>query len=426
MAAQQACGWGGGRNDVRKGLDQLREMIGKVQQMQAGLMGESPLHALCLNPMIDAAREIGQARKALKQLIRQNQENALNRARADQQRGRSGLESRLMKDPAAALAEAESTRQGLQHMIEMWRSLGAALLEKDGLNDEEYQMACKMLGAPHVKLRTSKARLAFDRALKADKDRKFVVIEDRSQTYMDIYIKRLADETWRAYIRENNMEAAIFDAFMKRYKDWVQYLLAQLDEEEEFYRQWCERPPIHRNYWKCTRKIVAEVILKYRALLKSAKAPADKPVAGEWTAHETRKVENARKVLNTALSNFQKGVNIAKNAGFFNPVKLSKKTVEPKDECVADMHEEATAEPASSKTKRGKIAGQTETTKHPLKCNPGSEDLFAERALVNVADRAAALTEQPSQKPKQVSQPKPESKCNPPRKRKKNGSDESS
>jgi len=421
MSAQQACEWGGGGNEVRKGSGgQLRVMIRKVLEMRAGMLSENPLQAMCLNPMIDAARDIGRARKALKQVIRQNQENALNRARAEKKRGRSGLESRLMKDPAAALAEAESTRQGLLHMIEMWRSLGAALLEKDGLNDDEYQMACRLLGAPNVKLRTSKARLAFDRALKADRERKFQVIQDHQDTYMDIYIKRLADETWRAYIIEQDMQAAIFDAFMKRYTDWIQYLLAQLDEEEEFYREWRDRPPIHREYWKSTRKVVAGVILKYRALLKSAKAPSDEVVAGEWTAHETRKVENARKVLNTALSNFQKAVNTAKIAGFFNPVKPSKKIEEPLDESVAEMGDTQISK-ANGKPKRGRNAADKVTTSQSLKCNPDSEYLFAVEVNANVADRNAALPVNSCKHAKPESLPPQKAKCKRTRKRKKNG-----
>ena len=428
MSAKHACGFSGGQVSGNSESGVVREIIRNVRQIRADLMRENPLQAIALNPLIDAATEIRQARKALKLVIRQNQENARNRAKAEKERGRSGLESRLLKDPAAALAEAESTRQGLLHLIEMWRSLGAALLEKDGLNEEEYHMACRLLGAPNLKLRTSKARLAFDRAIKADRDRKFQVIFDRSQMYMDIYIKRLADETWRSFIVENDMEASIIDAFMKRYKDWVQYLLAQLEEEEEFYRQWCERPPIHRDYWKSTRKIVATVILKYRARLKSVSVTDEKDLCGEWTPQENRKVENARKVVNTALANFQKGVNTAKNAGLFIPVKPAKKTVGKLDESCAEMNE-VQIEKASVKSKRGqraKHANENDITKHPLKCNPASTDCISELFAPNEPERNSAMTTKPHKKRKPAPQPSPDFIGDPPRNEQETEHDESS
>lgn len=385
--------------------NQIGSMIRNIRQMQSELLHENPLQAICLNPMIDAAKEIGRARKAFKQQTRQNQENAKRRALAERQRGRSGLETRLMKDPAGALAEAEATRQGVRHLMEIWSCLGTALLEKDGLNQDEFQLACIMLGAPNLKLRTSKARQLFDRALNEDRNRKFEVIQNYADQFMRIYLERMADETWRNFLEESEMQAAIYGTFLHQYTDWVEYILEQLDEQEEFFKKWRERPPISRNYWKSTRKVVAAQILKYKAMLQSLTDESDaEERTGEWTAQETRKADQSRKFVNTSLANFQKAVNIAKSAGFFTPAKPVKKTKAKAEEDVVDSYEmkdEAICRnpKPSSKSKPTQL-----TIKTQLKANATPEFLaYGDREHgMHLRDDSSLHDHESNTKPKQL------------------------
>ena len=138
----------------------LSQLIQQVEE----LAEQSPSQALGLLHVAESAAELKKARKALSRVHRQNHHNATIRYQNENSHGRSGLEARLLANPAQALAEAESTPQGRRHLCEIWESLGRVLLEKTGINEHEHKMACIMLGAPDLHLRSSKMRLDFERA----------------------------------------------------------------------------------------------------------------------------------------------------------------------------------------------------------------------------------------------------------------------
>ena len=302
----------------------LAQMIHQVED----LAEESPSQALGLLQVAESAAELKRARKALNRVNRQNHHNATVRYQNENSHGRSGLEARLMANPAQALADAESTPQGRRHLCEMWESLGRVLLEKPGMNDQEHKMACIMLGAPDVQLRSSKVRLDFERALAEDRDRKFEVIDERVEKYMGVFLGRMGDQMMVNFVKEGDREAAMFATFLTRYKDWVEYLHFQLQEESEFYYAWKNRPPTGRPYWASTRKFIAQQLLKYRAM--GQKNPelmdASKPVI-VLNMQELKAAETAQRSVNQALSAYQKSVAAAKTMGLFVVEKPRKKAV---------------------------------------------------------------------------------------------------
>ena len=313
---------------MKKTITALRNrIISQLVEQADGLANEKPSQALGLLQVAESAAELKKARKALSLINRQNQKNAIARYNHETTHGRFGLEARLKAKPVEMLAEAESTVQGRRHLCEIWASLGEVLLEKNGLNDEEYQMACILLGAPDVKLRTSRARLDFDRALNQDKDRKFEVIDDRAQKYMEVYLNRMGDEMMRNFFESGDHEAAMFDTFLHRYKDWVLYLHHQLQEEEQFYYDWKNRPPTGRMYWSSTRQFIAGQIRKYRAMGQNDPEMRDNsnpPIV--LTSQEIKNADAARRSVNHAMANYQKAVQTAKAMGLYLPEKTGKKT----------------------------------------------------------------------------------------------------
>ena len=297
---------------------------GMVQQAD-DWAAERPAQALGMIQMVEAAADLKRARRELGQVVRQNRANATVRYRNERSHGRSGLEGRLTANPSQALADAEATPQGRRHLCEMWGSLGRVLLEKTGMNDHEHKMACILLGAPDVNLRSSKLRLDFERALAEDRDRKFEVIDERVEKYMGVFLGRMGDQMMVNFCKEGDREAAMFATFLTRYKDWVEYLHFQLQEESEFYYQWKNRPPTGRPYWASTRRFIAQQLLRYRAMGQQNRdlADASKPVI-VFTAQEMKLVENARRAANQAQANYQKAVGAARSAGVFDGAKTAR------------------------------------------------------------------------------------------------------
>ena len=287
---------------------------------------DRPAQALGLIQMVEAAVELKQARRELGRVRRQNRANATVRYRNERSHGRSGLEARLKASPAQALAEAEATGLGRRHLCEIWESLGRVLLEKTGINEHEHRMACILLGAPDLQLRSSKARLDFERALAEDRDRKFEVIDERVERYMGVFLGRMGDLMMVNFCKEGDREAAMFATFLGRYKDWVQYLHHELQEEEQFYYDWKNRPPTGRPYWASTRKFIAQQLLKYRAMgRQNGDVVEESEPVLVWTAQEVRLAENARLAVNQSQANYQKAVGAAKVAGVFDGGKMGRK-----------------------------------------------------------------------------------------------------
>ena len=304
---------------MKASLKELKQsVIQTIVNKARNVAEERPEQALAYLQLADAANEVRLARRALRHVNRQNHENAVQRHENEVSHGRCGLEGRLLANPAQALAEAQSTSRGRRQLREIWESLGKVLLEKNGLNDQEYQLACSCLGAPNLHLRTSRARLDFDRALNEDRNRKFEVIDDRVERYMAVYLGRMGDEMIRNYCLQGDVEAAMIDTFLHRYKDWVLYLHHNLQEEEQFYYDWKNRPPVGRKFWESTRRFIAQILVKLRSQ-ERAERGEQKKVKPEivLTPQEMKLADNARRAVNGALGNYQKAVSAGKTVGLF-------------------------------------------------------------------------------------------------------------
>lgn len=308
----------------------LANLIGHLET----LIDNRPLDALALSLVVTAAENVRAATRTVDQVRRENLETSRRQAALQRYRAAETLTRRLAEAPGLALAEAKFSPEGCRCVINLWRGLSEALAHRDGWNDDQWNLARALTGCPSIAFRTTRERVALDRAHNRDRQRPRQALTATVDRVMNHYVDRLGQLLEKLAPEQKLLHEVVIATVEDKAFELSRMIGPEDREAIASLRERIQANQSGRLRWAALRGFVAGQIRTWKAFRNCQQAEtgriADAAGLESIGTAEMRKADWARKNLSAAIADFQKTLALGKSIGLPEvicpkPVKAAKK-----------------------------------------------------------------------------------------------------